>query len=548
MWVTRMLTAEYLDGLTSDILELYAGLDESIVRDIAKRLAKYGAVTSTTEWQVMRAQDAGLLYSDVIDMVAAMTNASNAQVKALFEDAGLEAVRWDDSIYEAAGLTPMPLRQSPAALQTLLAGMKKTAGQLHNLTLTTALQAQQAYIRAATLAEMQVESGAFDAVTAIRNAVRQAALEGASVQYPSGHIDKIDVAVRRAVLTGVNQTAGEISLHNMDVIGCDLVEVTAHPGARPEHAAWQGQVYSRSGKHPKYPSFEATTGYGTGAGLCGWNCRHSFHPFFEGLSDSAYPREKLREYETRTVLLDGKELPYYEATQRQRAYERRIRATRRTLAGYDAAMKAGGGKLSAAMQADFSQASVTLKKQEARLKDFLRQTGLRGDSARVQVDGFGRSVSQRAIWANKKFTNSARNDTIVASDKLGVKLDVNYICKIDRNLYSVVTKDIATDVVIITERQIEHINNGHPGDYEKYSTFVPETLAFPDYILQGNKPNTALVLKTFHHNGTNMEIVLRLKVSDDPDEYKNSIITLWGVSDKRYARLLRQGEILYKKE
>lgn len=397
-----MLIPSHLDGVADTVAALYASLEESILRDIVRRIVKTGGVSLTAQGQIHMAQKSGKVYDEVIADVARLMEATTQQVRTLFEDACIEAMAYDFSVYEAAGLSPLPLRLSPSAAQILGAGMRKTQGLLQNLTKTTALSAQRAYISACTLAEMQVESGAFDAVTAIRNAVREASKDGAFVQYPSGHRSRVDVAIRRAVITGVNQTAGELSLHYADEMGCELVEVTAHGGARPEHAAWQGKVYSRSGKHPKYPPFKTSTGYGTGAGLCGWNCRHSFYPFFEGLSDRAYPRDKLREYEARTLEYNGKSIAYYDATQMQRAMERKIRDTRRTLAGYGEAMKAGGGRLRAAMQADFSQASVTLKKQEARLKDFLRQTGLRGDAARVQVNGFGRSISQRAVWANKR--------------------------------------------------------------------------------------------------------------------------------------------------
>ena len=410
-----MLPPEYLEQLADELMELYGALDEAIARDVARRLAKAGGVTWTAGWQLRCAQQAGLLYEDVVAEVAKITDASEAQVKALFEDAGVEALRWDADIYEAAGLSPPPLRQSPAALQRLAAGLKKTNGQLRNLTLTTASQAQQAYIQAATLAEMKIESGAFSYQQAVRDAVKQAAGGGAWVQYPSGHRDRLDVAVRRAVLTGVNQTAAEISLGYADDMGCDLVETTAHPGARPEHMVWQGKVFSRSGGSRKYPDFVSSTGYGAGPGLCGYNCRHSFHPFFEGLSDRAYPREKLREYEDKTVVYNGEEIPYYDATQKQRAMERGVRASKRELAALDeAAGAAGDPALRGQLENDFAAASVTLKRREAALRDFVRQTGLQKDGARVQVVGFGRSRAARVIWAVKKntLTNAAGQEII----------------------------------------------------------------------------------------------------------------------------------------
>ena len=126
--------------------------------------------------------------------------------------------------------------------------------------------------------------------------------------------------------------------------------------------------------------------------------------------------------------------------------------------------------------------------------------------------------------------------------------DVNFICKIDRELYRVVDEVLTTDDVIITEEQILHIEDGHPGDYEILSKYIPQILKDPDYILRGNRPHTALVLKQIMTAEFTAEVILRLKVADDPAEYKNSIITMWKISGKRFRRLLRQGDILYKKE
>ena len=125
---------------------------------------------------------------------------------------------------------------------------------------------------------------------------------------------------------------------------------------------------------------------------------------------------------------------------------------------------------------------------------------------------------------------------------------MNFICKIDRELYRVVDQDLVTDDVIITEQQILHIEDSHPVDYDRLSSHIPLILQEPDYILRGNRPHTALVLKEIVTPELTAEVVLRLKVSDDPEDYKNSIITMWNISQKRFRRLLRQSDILYKKE
>ena len=125
---------------------------------------------------------------------------------------------------------------------------------------------------------------------------------------------------------------------------------------------------------------------------------------------------------------------------------------------------------------------------------------------------------------------------------------MNFICKIDRELYRVVEEDLVTDEVIITEQQILHIEEGHPGDFERLAEYIPRILQELDYILRGNRPHTALVLKQIETPEFEAEVILRLKVSSDPKEYKNSIITMWKISKKRFQRLLRQGDTLYKKE
>lgn len=406
-----MLTPEYLDHCSDGVVELYSELDQLIMRDVVRRIMKTGHITSTAAWQVLRAQESGLIYDEIIAEAALYTNASKQQVQALFKDAGLKAVAYDSAIYMAAGLSPPPLTMVPAALQVLNAGLQKTQGYLQNLTKTTANGAQQAYIHAATIAEMQVESGAFDYVSAIRNAVRTAIDSGEWVTYPSGHHDRLDVATRRAVLTGVNQTAAEVSLSYADDMDCDLVETTAHAGARPSHQIWQGQVFSRSGKSDEYDDFESATGYGTGAGLCGWHCRHSFFPFYDGLSESAYPKSKLDEYKNKTVEYNGEKVLYYDATQQQRVMERAIRDSKRKAAGFDEAVKSAKDEAtSKAMKQEFAAAAVRLKRQEAALKDFCSQTGLYRQREREQIAAtksagkvvsFGRSPAQKAVQAAK---------------------------------------------------------------------------------------------------------------------------------------------------
>ena len=116
--------------------------------------------------------------------------------------------------------------------------------------------------------------------------------------------------------------------------------------------------------------------------------------------------------------------------------------------------------------------------------------------------------------------------------------EIHYLCKIDKNLYSVVTPDITTDEVIISEERIAHIKERHPNDYERFVQYIPEIIAHPDYIISANKAHTAVILKEIEDSGERFKLILRLKVSDDPTEYRNSVITFWSIGDTTWKKTL----------
>ena len=274
-----MLTADQLDILPEPILELYERLHISVLQDIARRVASQAYASAA--WQVQRMIEAGMLYEDIMRRLAMLTNQSELVLRDIFTRAGVLALRFDDSIYKAAGLDPLPLNLSPQMINVLNIGLRKTAGHLQNITLTTATSGYELFIKATDLAYMQISTGAMDYNSAIREAVKEVAKTGLEVIYfESGHRDKIDVATRRAVLTGVSQTAGELTEARADQMETDLVQTSAHLGARnkgvePEnHEMWQGRVFTR-GKDPdntQYPNFYEVTGYMTITGLYGINC------------------------------------------------------------------------------------------------------------------------------------------------------------------------------------------------------------------------------------------------------------------------------------
>ena len=302
---------------------------------------------------------------------------------------------------------------SEGMLNLLLANAEKTAGDVSNLTLTTASVSQQLYIQSLNEASLKVQSGAFSYQEALKQAIRMAARSGGKVLYNSGAQMSLDAAMRMALLTGVNQTAAALTEMYASDMGVEYYETSAHAGARPSHAEWQGKVFKIDGSTSAYPNFVESTGYGTVGGLCGANCRHSFYPFWPGISEPAYTKNMLQDYEQAKYTYNGNLLTEYEGSQIMRKMERSIRESKRTLTGYDSAVKnATDAETENSMKEAFQEEAVKLKQKEKKLKDFCSQTGMTRDTSRTQVYavkdqagnvvGYGRSTSMKAVWANRK--------------------------------------------------------------------------------------------------------------------------------------------------
>lgn len=226
---------------------------------------------------------------------------------------------------------------------------------------------------------------AADAVTAVesggsrRDAMERgcAALADAGIEtvdYRSGVRTAADAALRRHVVTQWNQARNDLLMRRMDEWGCDLVFTSAHFGARPEHEPWQGKVFSRSGSSPDYPDLVQATGYGTVTGLCGANCRHRMYPYVEGYSQ--LPDTDWSAQERLTGMSSDE---YYEAVQRQRRYESAVRRTKREVA------------VGESQGLDMTAKRVLLGRQQARVRQWCAQRGLRRDYERERAYGVGRA-------------------------------------------------------------------------------------------------------------------------------------------------------------
>ena len=446
-----MLTPDYLDHAPDRLVLLWQQVEDDILRDVARRIRKMETLTPTANWQLWRYQQTEALRQDVVKKLARYTGKSEAEIRRLMQQAATRAMEAEDEIYYHYGLSPTPFAENETLQALLNAGYQQTAGTFANLTATTANTVSGQFEAALDRAHLKVSSGAFDYKSAVKSAVNSLADTMKYVTYPTGHRDTLEVAARRAVLTGVNQTAAKLQVARADEMGVEFFETTAHGGARPSHAEWQGRQFHRGGavdymgKH--YPDFEAATGYGTGAGLCGWNCRHTFFAIFPELgAPPAWTQESLEKLDARDIEYNGKKYTRYEISQMQRARERTVRKYKRR---YLAETEAG---------VDTTASAVKLRQSRQELADFISATGGRADSARTSVAGFGRSEASRAAWdvRHNTLTNAA-GQTIIKVSKSNIKGPRNGITQktnakggIDRNYYGA------------DGRQTKQIsNNGH---------------------------------------------------------------------------------------
>lgn len=440
-----MLAPDYLDHAPDRLVLLFQQVEDDILRDVARRISKMEALTPTANWQLWRYEQTEALRQDVVKNLARYTGRSEAEIRRLMQEAATRAMENEDEIYYHYGKEPTPFSEN-ATLQALLnAGYQQTAGTFHNLTATTANTVSGQFEAALDRAHLKVSSGAFDYKNAVKSAVDSLADTMKYVTYPTGHTDTLEVAARRAVLTGVNQTGAKLQVARADEMGVEFFETTAHGGARPSHAEWQGRQFHRGGavdymgKH--YPDFEAATGYGTGAGLCGWNCRHTFFAIFPELgAPPAWTQESLEALNARDIKYNGGRYTRYEISQMQRARERTVRKYKRRYLAEDAA------------GADTTASAVKLRQARQDLADFISATGGRADSARTSVAGFGRSEGSKATWAAKKqeprgiLQKLNFSDSVSQSEREGIEKELSVIPQWQRDkAESIINKVVMTE-------------------------------------------------------------------------------------------------------
>ena len=361
-----------MDGLSDEIIEIYSQLETDILQDMARRLARIGKVTDATKWQAQMLAEAGGLKKNIGRILAKYDKAIIAQVQKTVTDALKKNTANDNRIFKAyTGRTV-----SEPNAQMMLSTIQKCHSDLSRLTLTTAATSERQFVAQANRVYMMTQSGAFDYDTAMKSAADDLSRIGiTTVRYDNGKpvVRSIESAVRMNILTSINQTAANQTLSNAEELGVEKFEVTAHMGARPEHEAWQGKIYT---KQQLYSVCEL----GSATGLCGINCRHSFYPYFEGM-EKHYTQGDLDEMASEKVNFNGQKMTRYEGEQKLRGIERNIRHYKREALTQEAA------------GVDNTKARRKLGEWQAAARDFTKQTGIARDSAREYVGTGGKQPS-----------------------------------------------------------------------------------------------------------------------------------------------------------
>lgn len=384
-------TPELLDALPEELAELFRSLEIKLLEEICSRLKLADNLNEVTIQDIRALRSHGIDLEEIKKVISKTSGVAMERLEKLFDDVVARNQTYYTEMITLAQVTAPEMLVSARDIEAI---RQQTQNDFRNITQSmgflvdngrTMLPPAKAYQWALDNAELQIQSSAISYNQAISEAIRQLADSGLKVvSYESGHHDQIDVAARRAVMTGVVQLSAKYREQAMDTLETDLVIITLHTGARdkgvgPEnHKSWQGRVYRWSEKlrtsKGDYPDLIEVTGYGTGEGLGGWNCRHDFHPFLEGITRER-TEEEIENIDPPPFEFEGKTYTIYEATQKQRQIERTIRKQKRLKAAYKASGQSDKEKL----------VNIRLRRLNEKYHAFSKAAGLPEQRERLKV-------------------------------------------------------------------------------------------------------------------------------------------------------------------
>lgn len=355
-------------------------------------------LTQSADYQISQLNKLGYDLDDIKKEISKVSTIGEERLDELLKNSSYISYENDKDLYKLGGKKLPGIKNNPMMNSFIIGVIKQTKGELRNITNTLGFvdngkfkNLDKFYKDTLDYAVFQLGSDVYDYNTVLKQAVKKVSDSGLKhIDYESGRKYHVDSAIRMNVMTGVTQITGRMSEMNADMMDQDLMELTAHSGARPTHAVWQGQIVSRSGKSG-YLSL-SDIGYGSAGGFQGVNCRHGWFPYFEGISKPSYLQKELEYIDNEPFEYDNKVYTHYEATQKMRYIERQMRSTKRDLIAYD----------SVGLKDDFTSSSIKLRRQRQLYKDFADKAGIRPKNNRTQVYNYGRSMSGKAQWASRR--------------------------------------------------------------------------------------------------------------------------------------------------
>lgn len=407
------MNQEYKEKLSRQIEKQFSELEMRIMEDIVRRIKQAGKITSTADWQINRLVILGNSTEYIEKMIKEALDASYPDVFELYD----QVINWEyvrnKDLYEQINAHYIPFDENGQLQQATNALIRQTNTDLQNITqslgfyldygngrrvLTPLAEVYQGYLDAACL---DIISGAFDYNSVLRRVVTQLTNSGLrKIDYASGYTNRVDVAARRAVMTGITQLTGHISDFNAATLGTEYFEVAWHAGARPTHQIWQGKVYSRE-------ELVTVCGLGSVTGLEGINCYHERYPFFPGISERNWSDdwlEKKNREENTPKKFEGRQYTVYEAKQRQRQMETAMRAQREKV------------QLLQVGDADLDDIMIARAKYQGQLNEyarFSRTMGLKQERERIYLDKRGFVASntpkQNARYTKEMIRNADRD-------------------------------------------------------------------------------------------------------------------------------------------
>lgn len=411
---------EYKNRMANKIAAHYVELEERIIQDIVRRIVKTGEVTSTADWQINRLKIIGYSSEDIEKMLKTTLNKSYPEMFELYD----KVINWEyvrnKDLYEQVNAEYIPFEKNKHLNQAINGIAQQSLEDLENITRSlgfyldingkkTMTPLSQVYTEHLDCACFDIVSGAFDYNSVLRRTVTQLTNSGLrTIDYASGWHNRVDVAARRAVMTGLSQITGKITDYNAKKLGTEYFEVAWHAGARPTHAVWQGKVWTKE-------QLVSVCGLGTVTGLLGANCYHEYYPFFPGISERNWTDQWLEEKnqeENKPKEFQGKEYTVYEAKQRQRQMETAMRAQREKVR----ALQKG--------KADQDEILAHKMKYQGQLNEYARfskKMGLRQERERIYLDMKGRVAPD----LRKFIAKSTGNDIIKSGAINGALTDKN---------------------------------------------------------------------------------------------------------------------------